>query len=75
MELATLREKLHVLIDTSSEEKLKEVYRFFEDDYTDEFKAELDDEYADYQKDGEVISKEDLDKAIEKLLYGKRNNV
>ncbi|MBD0298295.1 MAG: hypothetical protein ICV84_24360 [Flavisolibacter sp.] len=75
MEIATLREKLHVLIDTSSEEKLKEVYRFFEEEYTDEFKAELDDEYADYQKNGEVISKEDVDKAIDKLLYGKRNNV
>ena len=42
MELATLREKLPLLIDTSSEEVLKEVDSFFEDSYTDDFKAEVD---------------------------------
>ncbi len=71
METSTLREKLHALIDSSSPEKLVEVYSVFEDDYTNEFKAQLDEEYADYQKNGEVISKEEMDKAIEKLLYGK----
>jgi len=71
METSALRQKLHSLIDTSSEEKLIELYSVFEDDYTDEFKSELDEEYADYQNKGEVISKEEMDKAIEKLLYGK----
>ena len=71
METSALREKLHSLIDTSSEDKLMEVYSVFEDDYSDEFKAELDEGYADYQKTGEVISKEEMDKTIEKLLYGK----
>jgi len=71
METATLREKLHALIDSSPEEKLIEVYSVFEDNYTNEFKAELDEEYANYQKNGEVISKEEIDQAIEKLLYGK----
>jgi hypothetical protein len=41
---------------------------FLKINYTDEFKAELDEEYVDYQKEGEVISKEEMDKAIEKLL-------
>ncbi len=71
METSTLREKLHALIDNSSDQKLMEVYSVFEDNYTDEFKAELDEEYADYQKKGEVISKKEIDKAIKKLLYGK----
>ncbi len=71
METAALREKLHSLIDSSSEEKLFEVYFVFEDDYTDEFKSDLDEEYADYQKTGEVITKEEMNKTIEKLLYGK----
>ena len=71
METTTLRKKLHSLIDNSPEEKLIEVYSFFEDTYTDDFKAELDEEYADYQKNGETLSKEEVDKAIDKLLYGK----
>ncbi|MEJ7680592.1 MAG: hypothetical protein WKG06_22610 [Segetibacter sp.] len=71
METSALREKLHALIDSSSPEKLEEVYSVFEDDYTDEFKAELDEEYTDYQKEGEVFSKEEMDKVIGKLLYGK----
>ena len=71
METSALREKLHSLIDSSSEDKLMEIYSVFEDNYTDEFKSELDEEYADYQKTGEVISTKEMDKAIEKLLYGK----
>jgi len=31
----------------------------------------LNEEYADYVKKGEVISKEELDAVIDKLLYGK----
>jgi hypothetical protein len=71
MKASALREKLHSLIDNSSEEKLLEAYAVFEDEYTDEFKAELNEEYADYQKNTAVISREEMDKAIEKLLYEK----
>lgn len=71
MEITNLREKLHSLIDTSPEDKLMEMYSIFETDYTDQFKSELEEEYADYQKKGEVISKEQLALAIDKLLYGK----
>ena len=34
METSALREKLHALIDSSSPEKLVEVFFVFEDDYT-----------------------------------------
>lgn len=73
MEAATLRKKLHILIDTSSDDKLEEIYNSFqEDEYSEEFKAILDNEYEQYQKDGEVISKEEIDKRIEQLLYSKK---
>jgi len=71
METSTLREKLHSLIDNSSEDKLIEVYAVFEEEYSDEFKADLDEDYSDYEKTGEVISKAQLDQAIAKLLYSK----
>jgi DNA-dependent RNA polymerase auxiliary subunit epsilon len=72
MEISTLRKKLHSLIDSSSEEKLKEVYNLLEEgEYTDEFKTQLDEEQAAYQKNGEVISKEEIDKLVEQLLRGK----
>ena len=50
MEKSTLRVKLHALIYNNSNEKLMEVYSVFEDNYTNELKTELDEEYADYQK-------------------------
>ena len=71
MDGAELKKKLHSLIDESTEEKLVEVYSVFENEYSDEFKADLEEEHADYKKGGEVISKHQLDEAIEKLLYGK----
>ncbi len=71
METSNLREKLHTLIDNSTEDKLMEVYAVFEEDYTDEFKADLEEEYTDYKRNGEVISKAQLDEAIEKLLHSK----
>ncbi len=69
MQTPSLREKLHSLIESSPEEKLIEVYSVFEDEYTDEFKAGLDEEYDDYENNGEIISKEKLDTAINNLLY------
>lgn len=71
METTALREKLHSLINNSSEEKLREVYSVFENHYTDEFNADLDKEYADYQESREVVSREDLNEIIDKLLFKK----
>ena len=71
MAVITLREKLHKLIEDIPENKLPEIYSLLEDEYTDEFKAELDKEYEDYKKDGEVISKEEIDRIVDGLLYGR----
>ncbi len=71
METSNLREKLHSLIDNSTEEKLMEVYAVFEEEYNDEFKANLEEDYADYKKKGEVVSKAQLNEAINHLLYSK----
>ena len=73
METTTLREKLHSLIENSSEEKLEEIYDFFqENEYTDDFKAMLDSEFEQFQKDGEGVSREEVDKMIEQLLHAKK---
>jgi hypothetical protein len=48
-----------------------EVYTLFKETYTDEFKSELNEEYANYKKDGEVISREKIEEAIHNLLHGK----
>ncbi len=73
METSTLREKLHTLIDNSTEDKLQEVFHILQDEeYSESFKAELDAEFVSYQKDGESISKEEIDKMVEQLLYPKK---
>ena len=70
METTTLREKLHSLIDISSEDKLEEIYDFFkEEEYPDEFKEMLDNEYEQYQKNGEGIPREEIDKMVGQLLH------
>ncbi len=73
MEAATLREKLHSLIEISPESKLKEVYDLFQDDeYPETFKAMLDDEFDQYQKNNDVISHEEINILIDQLLYPKK---
>ncbi|MDB5198331.1 MAG: hypothetical protein JWO92_294 [Chitinophagaceae bacterium] len=73
METTALREKLHSLIDNSPAERLEEVYELLNDEqYSDAFKAGLDEEYSSYQNDGEVISKEEIDNLVQQLLQGKK---
>ena len=70
METAALRDKLHSLIETSSKEQLEEIYDFFKgNEYSDDFKASLDHEFEQYQEDGEIISRSEIDKMIEQLLH------
>ena len=74
MEPITLREKLHTLIDNSTEDKLLEVFHLLEDEeYSDDFKASLDNEFETYKKDGESISREEINTMVEQLLHGKNN--
>lgn len=69
METTALRKKLHLLIDTSSDDKLEEIYNSFqEDEYSEDFKAMLDNEYEQYKKDGKGISRAEMDKMIQQLL-------
>ena len=73
MEITALREKLHTLIENSSEDKLEEIYDSFqEDEYSEDFKAMLDDEFEQYQKNGDVLSNEEVNKLIGQLLHPKK---
>ncbi len=73
METATLREKLHAIIDNSPTEKLEEIYQLINvEDYSDIFKSELDEEYSSCQKDGETLSKKEIDTMITELLHKKK---
>ena len=75
MNTVGIRQKLHRFIDTIEDKKAEAIYTLFEEsinhkeeDYTDEFKAELDRRYAEYKKDGKVITREAMDKRIKKIL-------
>ena len=65
----SLRTELHNMIDNFPEERLQEVYEFLNDNgYSNEMKEMLDGEYNDYLKTGEVVSKEEVDRILNKLL-------
>jgi len=67
-----LRKELHKMIDNFSDEKMQEIYELLqEDEYSDEMKQMLDEEYEDYIKTGEVVAKEEVDKLVHELLYKK----
>jgi putative addiction module component (TIGR02574 family) len=75
MTTTAIRERLHHFIDTIEDKKAAAIYTLFEEsikdteeEYTDEFKAELDRRYAAYKKDGKVITRDAMDKRINKLL-------
>ncbi len=75
MNTTGIRQKLHHFIDTIEDKKAEAIYTLFEEnindvaeDYTDEFKAELDRQYAEYKKDGKVVSREAMDTRIKKML-------
>jgi hypothetical protein len=68
----SIRKELHEMIDGFTDEKLQEVYDFLqEDELSDEMKIILDKEYEDYQKNKNAVSKEEVDKIIQGLLYKK----
>lgn len=75
MTTVAMRKKLHDYLDTAADKKIKAIYTMVEDelaeekeDYTDEFKAELDRRYEEYLKDGITISKAEVDKRIRKII-------
>ncbi|HXR84189.1 MAG TPA: hypothetical protein VN722_07770 [Hanamia sp.] len=73
MDALTLRQKLHSLVETTSEDKLEEIYDLFQqNEYSDDFKAMLDNEYEQYQKDREVVSRDEVNKLIGQLFDSKK---
>jgi hypothetical protein len=74
MKTAEIRSKLHEFIDNAADKKVKAIYTMFEENieteehYTPEFKAELDKRYEEHKKDSKIVSREEMDKRIKKLL-------
>ncbi len=76
MTTAAIRNKLHQFIENVDNKNVKAIYTIFEDkikeqeqeEYTPEFKAELDRRYEEYKKDGEVVRRSEMDERIKKLL-------
>jgi len=73
MEVTALREKLHSLINTSSEDKLQQVYELLgeENSYTEEFTNILEEEFTAYQNDGIVIPRKEINEAVDKIMQKK----
>lgn len=78
--ITTVREKLHQYIDTAEERKIQAIYVMLEDeieyeeDYTDEFKNELDKRYAEYELDGVVIEEAQANERVNNLMQKLKAN-
>jgi hypothetical protein len=80
METTDIRTELHRFIDSLGDKKAKAIYTLFEDEieqhewqYTDEFKAELDQRYEYYKSGGKMISAEEAKDQIRKILMSGKN--
>lgn len=68
MEITNLRKELHSLIDTESEDTLQEIYDLLKgNEYSDEYKQILAREYASWQQDKTVVSKNEIEEIINSL--------
>ncbi len=69
MQVNELKEKLHSLMENSSEETLEYMYSLLEGpDYSDDFKTKPGQEYEAYQEDETGNAREEIDRMIKKLL-------
>ena len=82
MNAAAIRQQLHNFLEVAEDKKVKAIYTMIEREikesaveYTEEFKAELDNRYADY-KNGEakMFTACQSKKRIQKLLKAALNN-
>ena len=71
MNTTAIQQKLHTYLEVANDKKIKAIYTMMEEeieeiaiDYTDEFKAELERRYAEYKKDGKVVTSETMEKRI-----------
>lgn len=79
METTDIRQKLHEFIDTMEDKKAEAIYTLFESqiedeyvEYTDEFKAELDEMNDYYEKGGDMISADEVKKQINAVRRKKK---
>jgi hypothetical protein len=76
MTTAAIRQKLHNYLEVADDKKVKAIYAIMEQeieesavDYTDTFKKELDNRYADYKSGNvKILTPVQSKKRIEKLL-------
>jgi predicted house-cleaning noncanonical NTP pyrophosphatase (MazG superfamily) len=69
MEATTLKDKIHRLIDNSSEDVLQSVFQLLEEpEYTNEFKNFLNEEMADYHQSKSTISQKEMNEIIDNAM-------
>jgi predicted house-cleaning noncanonical NTP pyrophosphatase (MazG superfamily) len=69
MEATTLKDKIHRLIDNSSEDVLQSVFQLLEEpEYTNEFKNFLNEEMADYHQSKSTISQKEMNEIIDSAM-------
>ncbi len=76
MNTTALRQKLHSYLEVANDKKLKAIYTMMEEEiegsvveYTEGFKAELDNRYADYKSGkAKMVTAEESRKRIQKIL-------
>lgn len=69
MEVKDLKEKLHILIENSTEDTLEYMYSLFEETpYTNEFENVLDEEYDACQKDKSAVTRAEINALVNGLL-------
>lgn len=74
MKALTKREKLHQFIDNAEEKRVKAIYNLLEDEieeiqqeYNEEFKAELDKRIDYFQSGGKMISPREMSLRLGKI--------
>ncbi|MBA4196327.1 MAG: hypothetical protein C0459_02125 [Chitinophaga sp.] len=69
MKTSSLKEKVHSLVETSDNETLESVYQLLKgEEYTDEFKNTLNEEWEDYNKTKTVINQDEMNNLIQAVL-------
>ena len=79
MEMEDVRQKLHRFIDSIEDKKAEAMYSLFEneieegeEEYTDEFKAELDRRYKDFKSGANMVTAEEAKDRIDKILQARK---
>ena len=73
MTTVALREKLHKFIDSIEEKKVKAIYTLFEneieqdEEYSEEFRAELDKRVEYYRNGGKTVSSTEMKKRLKAI--------